>query len=93
MLSALQRPQLIEVAGASRTGKTTILHEVAWTAQIKGLFELGISIFDATRSPDELKEFLTSRKFRERTEGTNASLMIAIDNLDHSVLEQHSELF
>jgi hypothetical protein len=89
VLSALKKPQLIEILGDSRTGKTTILNEVTWTAQIKGLFELGISIFDATRNPDELKEFLSSRKFKERVEGADAKLMISIDNMDHNILNEH----
>jgi hypothetical protein len=85
---------LIEIVGGICTGKSTILHEVTWTAQIKGLFELGISIFDASRNLEELKEFLTSRKFKERGEGIGeVSIMISIDNLDTIILEQHRELF
>lgn len=30
--------RVIQVMGSSQSGKTTVIHEISWTAQIKGFF-------------------------------------------------------
>lgn len=72
MLRALyQKKHIVEIIGAQCTGKTILLNEASWTAQIKNLFEFGISIFDVKQNSDALKQFIGSCKFKEREIGGN----------------------
>ena len=72
MLRALyQKRHIVEIFGGQCTGKTILLHEASWTAQIKNLFEFGISIFDVKQNSAALKQFIGNCKFKEREIGGN----------------------